>query len=276
MCVCVYGHMCMYKVPPPFGSQPRLQHLRDYYAVIAALDEQIGRLLAALPDNTLVVYTSDHGVAIGSHGLMGKQVLKYRFRISARSLQSLYDHSMRIPLIFAGAGVPPGSSDALLYNFDIVPTLLALLHADVPSDTLLDGQSAAALLLPRAPSTARRRARLFLSYRTLIRAIREPQHKLIHYLESNVTQLFDLDADPLELRNLATDRRYAARVAAMFAAMRAEQRAFGDGATLFPAVPKSSVFVPPTPQDIDDMIKARAARFRAARQAAGAKFRHAP
>ena len=73
--------------------------LADYYAAITFLDAQVGRILAALrasgqADNTLIVFSSDHGLAIGSHGLFGKQ--------------NLYDDSMHAPLIFAGPGVPKG------------------------------------------------------------------------------------------------------------------------------------------------------------------------
>jgi arylsulfatase A-like enzyme len=75
------------------------QHLADYYASITFLDAQVGRILEALRasgqyDNTLIVFSSDHGLALGSHGLFGKQ--------------SLYDHSMHAPLIFTGPGVPRG------------------------------------------------------------------------------------------------------------------------------------------------------------------------
>ena len=81
------------------------KHLHDYYAVITGLDEQIGRLIGHLKqagqlDNTIIIFSSDHGLALGSHGLMGKQ--------------NLYEHSMKPPLIFAGPGIPAGKSDALL------------------------------------------------------------------------------------------------------------------------------------------------------------------
>ena len=75
------------------------KHLHDYYAVITAMDHHIGRLLAALKelgmyDNTIFVYSADHGLAIGSHGLFGKQ--------------NLYEDGMKPPLIFAGPGIPQG------------------------------------------------------------------------------------------------------------------------------------------------------------------------
>ena len=66
-------------------------------------------------DNTIFVFTSDHGLAIGSHGLLGKQ--------------NLYEHSMKAPLVFAGHGIDAGSSNALVYLFDILPTVTDLVGA---------------------------------------------------------------------------------------------------------------------------------------------------
>ena len=101
----------------PWPRTPEVvrQHLADYYASIAFLDSQVGRILDALRasgqyERTLIVFTSDHGLAIGSHGLFGKQ--------------NLYDHSMRSPLVIAGPGVPRDRrSDAMCYLLDVFPTL---------------------------------------------------------------------------------------------------------------------------------------------------------
>jgi arylsulfatase A-like enzyme len=81
----------------PRTKQTIQEQLCEYYGLITHLDEQVGRVLAALEEsgqarNTLVVYTADHGLALGSHGLLGKQ--------------SVYEHSMKSPLIVAGPGVP--------------------------------------------------------------------------------------------------------------------------------------------------------------------------
>ena len=69
--------------------------IADYYGMISHMDAEMGRILDTLDDknlrgDTIVIYTSDHGLGVGQHGLMGKQ--------------NLYDHSMRIPLIMRGAG----------------------------------------------------------------------------------------------------------------------------------------------------------------------------
>src|SRR6185436_10559044 len=101
----------------PWPRTPEIvrQHLADYYSSITFVDRQIGRILQALrasghDERTIVVFSSDHGLAIGSHGLFGKQ--------------NLYDHSMHAPLIFSGPGIPKGKrADALCYLLDIYPTL---------------------------------------------------------------------------------------------------------------------------------------------------------
>ena len=80
------------------------KHLHDYYACISSIDHNIGRIMQAFQDlgeldNTYVIFSADHGLAMGSHGLFGKQ--------------NLYEHSMRSPMIFAGPGIKPGQSAAL-------------------------------------------------------------------------------------------------------------------------------------------------------------------
>ena len=87
--------------------------LHDYYALISSMDHDIGRLLDGLDelkltDETIVIFSSDQGIAIGSHGLMGKQ--------------NIYEDTMKVPLLLAGPGIARGESDALAYIHDIFPT----------------------------------------------------------------------------------------------------------------------------------------------------------
>ena len=85
--------------------------LCEYYGLITHLDEQVGRILQALEqaelaENTIVVYTADHGLAMGSHGLLGKQ--------------NVYEQSMQCPMILRGPGIPQGkSSHAFTYVHDL-------------------------------------------------------------------------------------------------------------------------------------------------------------
>jgi arylsulfatase A-like enzyme len=207
------------------------KHLRDYYAVITGLDHHIGRLLAelkrqGLDKDTIVVFSSDHGLAVGSHGLFGKQ--------------SLYEHSMKVPLVFAGAGIPKGESAALAYLMDVFPTVCDLTGAKAPAG--LDGRSLAPVVTGKA---AKVRDSLFLAYRDVQRAVRDERWKLIRYPKINRAQLFDLEGDPHERKDLSGDRSQAKRIEAMAALLRDWQKKLGDDAPLTVAKPGDGKFVPP-------------------------------
>ncbi len=165
--------------------------------MISHLDAQIGRVIAALEErglmeNTIIVFAGDNGLAVGRHGLFGKQ--------------NLYEHSVRVPLVFAGPGVPAGvRSDALVYLLDIYPTLCELAGVEAP-DTV-DGAS----LVPAMRGGAGRDV-LYLAYTGKHRGVRERRYKLIEYVvdgRHTVTQLFDLREDPFELHDLAADPAHA-------------------------------------------------------------------
>jgi arylsulfatase A-like enzyme len=207
------------------------KHLHEYYAVITGLDFHIGRLLAELrrrklDKDTIVVFSSDHGLAVGSHGLMGKQ--------------SLYDAAMKAPLVFAGPGVPKGESGALVYLMDIFPTVCDLAGAKAPAG--LDGKSLAPVLAGKADKV---RDSLFLAYRDVQRAVRDERWKLIRYPKINRAQLFDLAADPHERKDVAGDPANAKRVEAMTGLMREWQTRLGDDAPLSVAKPGDGKFIPP-------------------------------
>ncbi|MFH1719337.1 MAG: sulfatase-like hydrolase/transferase [Planctomycetota bacterium] len=216
--------------PWPRTTAEIRRHLRDYYAVITYLDEQIGRIIDALKDtgqydNTIIVFSSDQGIAIGSHGLMGKQ--------------NIYEHSMGVPLIFAGPGVPQGRvSEAFVYSFDVYPTLCDL--AGVPRPEGIEGVSFANAV---KDGTGQGREVIFLAYKNFQRALRKDNWKLIQYPQINHTQLFNLQDDPYETVNLAQHPEYADKVRDMLNLMKAQQRKFGDGIPL--TAPN------PEPADVD-------------------------
>lgn len=206
------------------------KHLHDYYAVISAMDHHIGRLLAAVKDlgmydRTIFVYSADHGLAIGSHGLFGKQ--------------NLYEDGMKPPLVFAGPGIPRGESQALAYLLDIFPTVCDLAGAPVPAG--LDGKSLKPVIEGKARGV---RDTLLLAYRDVQRAVRDNRYKLIRYPQVNVTQLFDLEADPHELTNLADRPEHAERIKSLTAQMQQWQKEFGDTAPLVVEHPQSPAWDP--------------------------------
>jgi len=180
------------------------EHIAAYYAATTATDDQIDRVLKmleglGLTDNTVVVFAGDNGLAVGQHGLMGKQ--------------SLYEHSCRIPLIMRGPGIPKGkSSEALCQIYDVCPTLLAMAGVQVPSS--VDGRDLGPII--RGEKQEMRDATVH-AYRELQRAVRTRDTKLIEYLVQGkrTTQLFNLKDDPWETKNLADDSAYAGLLAKM-------------------------------------------------------------
>ena len=174
------------------------QHIADYYALIAYIDEEIGRVLDALEksgqaENTIIVFAGDNGLAVGQHGLMGKQ--------------NLYDHSVRVPLILSGPGIPAGQQPETLCTLtDLFPTLCDLTELPIPET--VEGVSLAPAL---RDSGAEVRETLHFAYKGLQRGVRHGNFKLIEYAVNNThtVQLFDLSRDPLEQNNLADDPAYA-------------------------------------------------------------------
>ena len=194
--------------------------LAEYYGLITHLDDQVGRILAALDENgqaqnTVVVYAADNGLALGSHGLMAKQ--------------SLYEHSVGVPLIIKGPGIPHGSTEGLTSLYDLFPTLLGLAGVDPP--TGIDGKDLAALW---SSNVADWRPHLLLAYRDSIRALRGDRYKLIVYTRIDHRELFDLETDPHELTNLAEVEEHAETVARLERLMHWYQVAQGDRILLRP------------------------------------------
>jgi choline-sulfatase len=190
-------------------------HRAEYYAHITYLDRQVGRILDALErtgqaSNTVVVLTSDHGLAVGEHGLMGKQ--------------NLYEHSVRVPYVIAGPRVPKGKRiDSLVYQHSTFATTCELAGVAAPR-TVEFPSLVKTMGGGNGPHDA-----VFCWYRNFQRSVRTREHKLIVYPQAGVTQLFDLRKDPWETTNVAGDARYAATRGALLARMRKFQAELGDG-----------------------------------------------
>jgi arylsulfatase A-like enzyme len=194
----------------PFPRTPddTRKQLCDYYGMVSSQDAQVGRILAALEatgqaDNTIIVYTGDHGLAIGSHGLFGKQ--------------NVYEHSARIPMILTGPGIPHAErSDALAYGFDIFPTLCQLLQIRPPET--IEGKSLGSILSGRE---SRVRESSFHTYihrgKGTQHAVNDTRWKHIRYDVKDQTheQLFDLKNDPQEIHDLSKDPAAAAELPRM-------------------------------------------------------------
>jgi arylsulfatase A-like enzyme len=218
------------------------RHLADYYASVTHMDVQIGRILAALDatghrDRTIIVFASDSGLAIGSHGLFGKQ--------------NIYEHSMRVPLVFNGPGIPRGKRrDAFVYLYDVLPTLGAM--AGVPAPAGSEGRDLSRVI---AGKERRVREEIFLAFTETQRSLRDERWKLIRYPKVDVTQLFDLRTDPDETKNLADAPHHRHRVAAILKQLGTAQQAFDDRVPLRVLDPKPAVWTPPSGEKMEEMIR---------------------
>jgi arylsulfatase A-like enzyme len=176
-------------LPWPRTKQDIRADLAVYYAIISHMDEQIGRIISALKrngqwSNTVVIFSADHGLAVGSHGLMGKQ--------------NQYEHSIGVPLLFAGGGIPKGQQiDAPCYLRDLYPTACEM--AGIPIPKSVQSKSLAGLFSQPA---ARPHDFVVGYFSNTQRMIRKDEWKLIWYPHLARYQLFDLKNDPYELKNL--------------------------------------------------------------------------
>jgi len=189
--------------------------LAEYYGLIEHLDAAVGRVLAAVDARggdreTIIVYAADHGLAVGSHGLLGKQ--------------SVYEHSLRAPMIISGPGIPAGQHlTALTYLYDLYPTLLSL--AGVGIEEEIHGEDLQPLWDGEVTQV---RDSIFLSMGKTQRAVTDGRFKLCVYPKVAHRQLFDLASDPLETINLAANPAYASHIARLEREMATWRRLTGD------------------------------------------------
>jgi len=196
-------------LPFPRTEDDVRQELACYYAVISHMDEQIGRIFKALDqsherENTIIIFTADHGLAIGSHGLVGKQ--------------NMYEHTINVPLILAGPGIPAGERrTAQCYLRDLLPTICDLagiaLHpsreGEAPAKPI-DGKS----LVPILRGQKQEIYPFIVGYfQDSQRMIREGDWKLIWYPKIERWQLFNVARDPQELDDLIDDAMQKERIA---------------------------------------------------------------
>lgn len=188
---------------------------REYYAIITHMDAQIGRILDQLEstgqaDNTYIFFGADHGLSVGHHGLIGKQ--------------SLFDHSMRVPFMAVGPGIPAGKKlDTPIYVQDVMATSLQIAGAGRP-----DHVQFRSLLPLIEDGAAGHYGAISGSYIDLQRCVIDGHHKLILYPKIKKALLFDLSADPEEMDDLAARPESKPKMQALFATLLELQRENGD------------------------------------------------
>jgi arylsulfatase A-like enzyme len=202
------------------------RYMQDYLACVAAVDESVGRMLdylekSGLAKNTLVVYTSDQGFYLGDHGWFDKRFM--------------YEESLRMPLLMRLPGmIKPGSVNRdLVSNLDFAPTFLEVAGIKPP-------QAAQGMpfveILRNGKARAWREAVYYHYYEYpavhMVKrhyGIRTGRYKLIHfYYDIDAWELYDLEKDPHELKNVYQDPAYADVVKELEARLRRIQAFYGD------------------------------------------------
>ena len=181
------------------------RYIKDYLRCVASVDDNIGRLLdyldeSGLAENTIVVYSSDQGFYLGEHGMYDKRWM--------------YEESLRMPLIarWPGVAAPGTEIRALTQNIDFAPTFLEAAGIAPPGE--MQGRSLVPLI-KGAPPAAWRDAIYYHYYESGEHNVarhegaRTDRYKLIHYYDAGQWELFDLEADPQELRSVYDDPDYA-------------------------------------------------------------------
>lgn len=232
------------------AAMPRIpeevkEQIMSYYAMITHLDDNIGRLIEQLKqqglyENTVIIFAADNGLAVGQHGLMGKQ--------------NVYEHSVNVPLIIkqsasqqqtalqhadaedsatkrsnAKSDETPRTTDKMCYLIDLFPTLCDIASVTTPQS--VEGVS----LMPVLRGDKAVREQLYYGYRDFQRAVTDGTWKLIEYHVKGVrtTQLFNLKNDPMECKNLSADAQYTSQVQRLRKLMTQQKEITQDNSTFW-------------------------------------------
>jgi choline-sulfatase len=190
---------------------------QEYYAIITHMDHHIGRMLDALEksgrkDNTIIIFTADHGLSVGHHGLVGKQ--------------NMYEHSMRVPFIVTGPGVPKGKNlDMPIYLQDAMATSLELAGVKKPEHV----EFKSVMPLIRGERTTQY-DRIYGKYINSQRMIKRGDWKLIFYPRAEKKmRLFNCKDDPHEMKDLIDNPEYASLAKELKAEFLELQKEMADG-----------------------------------------------
>jgi len=194
------------KMDPPAGLEGEKlvewkyqRYIKDYLRVVAALDDNVGRVLdyldkSGLAQNTIVVYTSDNGFFLGDHGWFDKRFM--------------YEQSLRVPLIirYPGHTKPGTTAKELVTNVDFAPTFLDYAGVKIPED--MQGRSLKPILEGQAPTDWR--TSVYYHYYEFPQphhvhphyGLRTDRYKLMFFTDLNEWELYDLQKDPNEMKNV--------------------------------------------------------------------------
>lgn len=207
------------------GERGKLQEWqRAYYAMVANLDYNVGRLRdyiksAGLDTNSIIVFTSDHGEMFGAHGRRAKNIF--------------YDEAVRVPFIMSAPEIPRGKNDTVLNAVDIMPTLLSLLNLPIPQE--VEGEDKARFLTGSQQEDEDVGALMMCTGPTAKwgngkewRGLRTKRYTYAIYRKDRHEFLFDNVKDPYQMTNLAYDNNYSTLKAQLKEQMFARMHKIGD------------------------------------------------
>jgi choline-sulfatase len=218
--------LASYRQRSRFTEDLRRQSAQAYYASISFMDAQVGRIVKSLDrfglsDNTIIVFTSDHGYHIGEHGLWQKM--------------SIFEESARVPLLIVAPGV--GKKDVRAETpvglIDLYPTLTELCGVEAPhnlqgqslvpilKDANVEGRGWALSQVNRNRGASSAKGKRFSGY-----SLRTPRWRYTEWDEGHEgRELYDHETDPKELTNLADDQAHASTIAELSKQLRAAIKA---------------------------------------------------
>jgi arylsulfatase A-like enzyme len=193
-----------------FDTPEKMQSiLRDYYRLITGVDREVGRIIEALQsaelaDNTVIIFTSDNGFVLGDRGMADKWFM--------------YEEDIRIPLVVYDPRLPKmlegRTNDAIVLNVDIAPTLLELAHVPIPES--MQGRSLVPIV-EQNETPKNWRTSFFYEHHysgaadiPSIEGVRTEHMAYMRWVDAKpvVEELYDLDRDPLEEKNVVADPQY--------------------------------------------------------------------
>ena len=185
-----------------FGENDIKKVIAAYYASVSYLDDNIGKILSALEEaglarSTRILYTTDHGESMGQKGLFGKT--------------TMYEESVGVPMILSGPDIPVGKRiDTPVQLVDVYPTILESAGVPLSDEELsfpgtslfdiIDGETPDRPIFAEMHSAGSRSATFM---------IRKGKYKYVHFVEGYPSQLFDLENDPHEIKDLGSDPEYS-------------------------------------------------------------------
>ena len=197
--------------------------MRVYYAMTANLDWNVGRILDTVdelvPDDTIVVFTSDHGELFGAHGRRAKNIF--------------YDEAVRVPFLVRKKGLAPCNYDGCFNTVDIMPTMLGMMSLPIPAG--VEGTDCSALIAKQAAQTGEDGSLMMGTGPTAVfgdgyewRAYRTKRHTYAIFKSDGMEMLFDNIDDPLQMNNLITLPSYKDLADDLRKRMKTEMERIGD------------------------------------------------